>query len=272
MAITTWDGHLRIDHLPATGTVAITLLSVETSRDATPRAGLAVGFPTTDGYGPPTFVSVALRDGRVPEDVTALLGPRVSTAIADLLDGGRTGEWLQLDLVELDELAAAWAPYRAVVPVDDQPVTASSGLLGSLAGQLWTYLGLPSWQEALAELGPHRLAPTYRGMDDGPPADEQDASLPRGTLRLPDELAAATGVLPGVSWTMRETAAGTVEIDLRARMTGQPASAVLQAGPDDGSQRWVSFQARATGGLLARFEASGEPLNVRFRAEQEDRG
>lgn len=268
MVVTTWDGHLRIDHLADAGTVALTLLTVEPATETQLRAGLVAGFVTTDPHGPPAFVAVALQDGRIPDDVAALLGPRVSAAVADTLAVGRSGEWLQLDLVEVDDLAAAWAPYRAVTLAADNPVPAGRGTLGSWAEELWTCIGLPSWPDALRTLGGPQPAAQFRGADHEAPGAEPGPPAVRGTWRLPDELAAAVGVEPDVAWSIRPVAEHSVEVDLRVRPTGQPVGAVLQAGLDDGSQRWEPFEEDPSGRLRARLAASGEPVSVRFRSER----
>ncbi|CAN5840076.1 hypothetical protein BH18ACT7_BH18ACT7_15460 [soil metagenome] len=269
MGVTTWDGHLRIDHLADAGAIALTLLTVEPVTEAELRTGLIAGFVTADPQGPPTFVAVALQDGRIPDDVATLLGPRVSMAVADLLAASRSGQWLQLDLVEIDDLAVAWAPYRAFTLVADQPVPTSRGALGSWADELWTCLGLPIWHDALRALGVPPAA-QLRGSDQPARGDESDSPVVRGTWRLPDDLAAAVDVDPDVAWTLRPAAQDVIEIDLRVQPVqpiGQPPGAVLHAGLDDGSQRWVPFEADATGGLRARLISSDDPVSVRFRSQ-----
>lgn len=273
MVLTTWDGHLRIDHLVDTGTVALTLLTVEPATETWLRAGLVAGFVTADPHGPPAFLAVELQDGRVPGDVAALLGPRVSAAVAELLTAGRAGGWLQLDLVEIDDLAAAWAPYRAVALPADQQAPAGRGALGSWADELWTCVGLPTWREALGALGGPPPAGQFRGPDrpapDRPaPDDEPDEPAVRGVWWLPDALAAAVGVEPELIWTLRPVGQDAVEIALRARPTGPAPDAVLQAGLDDGAQRWVPFEADPAGGLRARLVSSDDPVRVRFRSER----
>ncbi|MGH3931269.1 MAG: hypothetical protein ACRDTF_14990 [Pseudonocardiaceae bacterium] len=265
MGVTTWDGHLRIDHLAEAGTVALTLLTVEPATEAQLRTGLVAGFVTTDPHGPPTFIAVSLQDGRLPDDVAALLGQRVSAAIAGLLAAGGSGGWLQLDLVEIDDLAAAWAPYQAVALVAGEPAPGREGTLGSWAGELWTCLGLPGWRDALrAVSGPP--AAQFRGADRGIHADEPGSPAVRGTWRLPDELAVAVGVETDVTWTMRPMAEGTIEVDLRVQPSGHPARAVLQADLDDGTQEWKPFAADPSGGLRLQLVASGDPVSVRFRS------
>jgi len=265
MVVTTWDGHLRIDHLPDADTIALSLVTVEPATETQLRIGLVAGFVTADPNGPPAFVAVALQNGRLPDDVAALLGPRVSAAATDLLVEGRSGQWLQLDLVEIDNLASAWAPYRAITLVADQPVPTNRGALGSWASDLWTCLGLPSWRDALRALDGPPAA--HRGAWRSPRDDEPGSPALKGTWRLPEELAAAVGVHPKVTWELRPAAQDMVEIDLWAVPTGQPPGAVLQAGPDDGSQRWVPFEMAATGGLRARLVSSDDPVSVRFRSE-----
>lgn len=268
MVVTTWDGHLRIDHLADAGTIALTLVTVEPATEAQLRAGLVAGFVTADPEGPPAFVAVALRDGRIPGDVAALLGPRVVAAAAELLAAGGGGQWLQLDLVEVDDLAAAWAPYRAVALVPGEQAPVSRGALGSWADELWTCLGLPGWREALSALGGPPPAAQYRGPQRPPSDDEPDSPALGGTWRLPDELAATVRVQPDVEWNLRPAVEqDAVEIDLRVRSTGQPPRAVLQAGLDDEAQRWVPFEADAAGELRARLVSSDDPVSVRFRSQ-----
>ncbi|QFZ19628.1 hypothetical protein [Saccharothrix syringae] len=260
MVMTTWDGHLRIDHLADAGTVTLTLVTVEPATEVRLRAGLVAGFVTADPHGPPASVAAALQDGRLPDDVVALLGPRVAAAVAELLATGRRGRWLQLDLVEVDDLAAAWAPYRGVA-LESGP-RATSGALGSWAGELWTCLGVRGWRDLLRSLGEpaHALGPV---RSDGTPP----TGVPSGTWRLPDALAAAVGVAPEVAWELRLGGPGGAVVELLARPTGRPAGAVLQAGVDDGSQRWVPFEADGAGGLRARLTGFDEAVSVRFRSE-----
>ncbi|WP_156753391.1 hypothetical protein [Actinokineospora pegani] len=257
--MTTWDGQLRIDHLADAGTVVLTLITVEPATEMRLRAGLVAEFVAADLHGPPASVVVALQNGRLPWDVAQLLGARVSAAVADLLGAGRSGQWLDLDLVEVDNLAVAWAPYRVVTLA---PASASTGALGVWADELWTCLGVRGWRDALRALsGPAPAVGTFRG-DDPALADAL-----QGTWRLPDELAAVVGVEPEVTWSLRRTEQDAIEIDLRARSSGRPARAVLQAGLDDRSQRWAPFETEGSGGLRARLAASEEAVSVRFRSE-----
>lgn len=265
MVVTTWDGHLRIDHLPDADTIALSLVTLEPATETQLRTGLVAGFVTADPDGPPAFVAVALQDGRLPDDVAALLGPRVSAAATDLLAEGRSGQWLQLDLIEIDDLAAAWAPYRAVTLVADQAVPTNRGALGSWADELWTCVGLPSWRDALRALGGPPAA-QFRGAQRPPPDDEPGSPALEGTWQLPDELAAAAGVQPQVRWELRAAAPDAVQIELRALPTGQPPGAVLQAGLDDGSQRWVAFEADPTGELGVTLVSSADSVRVRLRS------
>ncbi|QIZ33683.1 hypothetical protein [Saccharopolyspora sp. ASAGF58] len=258
MSVITWDGHLRIDHLPDRGTVAITLLTAEPTLEVQLRNGLVAGFVAADPEGPPTFVSVALRDNGVPDDVAELLGPRVAAAVADAIAAGGPGGWLELDLGEVDGLAEAWAPYRAVAL--EPAIPAPRGTLGAWAGELWTRLDLAGWAGALR--GPELR---FRSGESG--EREADPPAAQEIWRLPDELAAAVGVAPEVTWTIRPLAGGAVEIGLAVRPAGGTANAVLQAGLDDGSQHWETFEPDPSGVLRARLVASGDPVGVRFRSE-----
>lgn len=261
MVMTTWDGHLRIDHPVGADTVILTLVTVEPATEARLRAGLIAGFVTADAHGPPALVAVDLRDGQVPADVAALLGPRVSAAVADLRARNRSGQWLQLDLLELDDLAAAWAPYRAITLEPGGEESARSGALGSWASELWTCLGPSSWRDALRSLAP----PPDLVFRDG---DRPVPPEPRGTWRLPDELATTVGVRPEVEWELRKNERDEVEIEMRVRSTGQLSRAELQVSLDDGSQRWTTFEAAGTGVLRARLIGSDHPVSVRFRSER----
>ncbi|MEV0697265.1 hypothetical protein AB0I53_05010 [Saccharopolyspora sp. NPDC050389] len=254
MSVVTWDGHLRIDHLPERGTVAVTLLTAEPAMEVRLRSGLVAGFATSDPEGPPTFVSVALRDDGIPDDVAELLGPRVSAAVADAVATGGRGGWLELDLGEVDGLAEAWAPYRAAAL--DSAIPAPRGTLGAWAGELWTRLDLAGWADAL------------RGGELQFRSGRTDELEPDQEIwRLPGELAAAVGVDPEVTWTIRPRAGGAIELDLSVRPTGDEANAVLQAGPDDGSQHWQTFEPDPSGVLRARLVTPGDPMGVRFRSE-----
>ncbi|MGW5643403.1 hypothetical protein ACWEV3_11650 [Saccharopolyspora sp. NPDC003752] len=255
MSVVTWDGHLRIDHVPERGTVAVTLLTTEPASEVELRSGLVAGFATSDPEGPPTFVSVALRDDGIPDDVAELLGPRVSAAVADAVATGGRGGWLELDLGEVDGLAESWAPYRAAAL--SSAIPAPRGTLGAWAGELWTRLDLAGWADALR--GPELQFRSGRTGGEREPV--------QATWRLPDELAAAVGVDPEVTWEIRPRAGGAIEIDLGVRPTGGGANAVLQASLDDGSQQWQTFEPDPSGVLRARLVVPGDPVGVRFRSE-----
>lgn len=269
MITTTWDGRLRIDHVAGADadTVALTLITLEPARELRLRPGLVVGFVPADPHGPPTFIAVGLRQDAVPADVVTLLGPRVSAAVADVVDDGVPGRWLQLDLVEVNNLATAWAPYRAVVLESARPAPVSTGTLGSWANELWTCLGLPDWRTALM---PHTgTSHAFRGQDRSPGEKEPGPSELRGTWRLPEELAATVGVDPEVNWTLRSRkteTTDTVDIELRARPTGPTRRAGLQAGVDDGAQHWATFEPDKSGILRARLVSDDEEPSVRFRS------
>ncbi|MCK2243620.1 MULTISPECIES: hypothetical protein [unclassified Crossiella] len=271
MVLTTWDGHLRIDHLAEEATVALTLVTVESATELRLRSGLRAGFVTVDRQGPPAYVEVEIREGGLPADIAQLLGPRVAAAVAELIASGRAGRWLQLDLREIDGLAAAWAPYRRVTLAAEQPVRENRGALGAWAGELWTCLGLPDWREVLRALAAPPPTVEVRGTGEPePPRPERTAV--DGTWQLPAELATAVGVAPEVRWTVRPLTDEEFEIELRARRTGPPGGAVLQAGLDDGAQRWISFTAGEGGEPRARLIGAGEPVSVRFRSESRGLG
>lgn len=237
MVMTTWDGHLRIDRLADNNTVLLTLLTVEPTTPLRLHPGLTAEFVTDDPHGPPAFLSVALDDGRLPSDVEELVGGRVAQAVSG------NARWLRLNLVQVDELAAAWAPYRqvALTPAGQDPPV--EGVLGAWAEELWSCLSVSLRR------------PEFRSAGDGQLA---------GAWLLPPELAEAVGVLREVRWRVLPVRPGIVDLELRVEQSGRSATAVLQAGLDDGSQQWASFEVTV---LRLRMPASGELLSVRFRSE-----
>ncbi|MGI9001468.1 MAG: hypothetical protein ACR2GH_07350 [Pseudonocardia sp.] len=268
MTLTTWDGHLRLDRPPGSRTVTLTLLTVEPTIEAELRTGLVAGFVTADPHGPPAFVGVTTADGRLPADVATLFGRRVADSVAALIEADGAGEWLQLDLLEIDELAAAWAPYRVRV-VQETPAAAAT-TVGSWADGLWACVGLPDWRSALDAAGGLRPAGQFRGGD-GERPEGADPSALRGDLLLPGVLASAAGCARAVSWTVRLGSGDTDEITVTADRVDPATRATLLVGLDDTAGQWVPFEADASGRLRARTRGSGGPVNLRFRTEPEDR-
>jgi hypothetical protein len=261
---TTWDGRVRVMYLPDKRMqLRMNLLTVEASVAALVRAGLSVGFVSGQAYGPPVSIAARLRDDAVPPDVSALLGARLGAVVRTVRDGPGRVRWERLDLSELDELAAAWAPYRMTVlarqpdpdPDLDLEPSLSRPLVGRWAGGLWTWLGATDLRAALAA---HR--PRFGDVRGEPPedrGDSTDAGEPaNGILELPADLAAAAGVWPELTW---ERSTGTVLL-LVARPVGPAPAVRLLVGMNEGHARWFPFAATPTGDALA---VALDPADVR---------
>jgi len=287
--VTAWDGHLRVDRAADGATVTLTLLTVEPTAEASVRADLVAGFVTDDADGPPTRVTVATPQGRLPEDVAALLGSRVAGAVATLVDAGGAGLWLQLDLVEVDDLAAAWAPYRARVlraapSPATAPATTSDAAVGSWAGGLWTSLELPSWPDLVgapspfdfraghSPVEPHRPVghpvPVFRGGTADPPGSDPNPPVAAGRWLLPAPMADEAGCGRTISWSLRPGADGTLqmEVEVDAEEGDRAGAATLLTGVDDPGGTWEPLRAEGPGRLRARLTIrDGGSVAVRFR-------
>jgi len=267
MIVTTRDGHLRVDRPPDGATVTLTLLTVEPTTEAQVRVGLLAGFVTDDPDGPPARLTVATPEGQLPDDVAALLGTRVAVAVAALAGTGGAGAWLQLDLVEVDDLAAAWAPYRVRVLA---PATAPEATVGSWAEGLWTSLDLPDWRELVGDL---TLAPVFRGGSSGPvlrsgpsEPDPGDPPMASGRWLLPAPMAEEAGCRRTVSWSVRPGPGGTVRVEVEAERVGRDQPAVLLAGVDEPGGAWEPLRADGPDRLRASLAVRGDgPVPLRFR-------
>lgn len=262
MIVTTWDGHLRVDRLPDGASVTLTLLTVEPTTEAQVRAGLVAGFVTGDPDGPPARLTIATPDGQLPDDVAALLGTRVADAVAALAGTGAAGDWLQLDLVEVDDLAAAWAPYRVRVLT---PATAPDATVGSWADGLWTSLDLPDWRELMGGLAP---APVFRsrGGPSGPDPGDRDPLVAGGRWLLPAPMAEEAGCGRTVAWSIRPWPDGTVRVEVETERVDRDRPAVLLAGVDEPGGAWEPLRADGSDWLRARLAVRGDgPVRLRFR-------
>ncbi|MFN2494804.1 MAG: hypothetical protein ABR608_02680 [Pseudonocardiaceae bacterium] len=261
MIVTTWDGHLRVDR-PADGaSVTLTLLTVEPTTEAEVRTGLLAGFVTGDPDGPPARLTIATPEGRLPDDLAALLGTRVAAAVAALAGTGGGGDWLQLDLGEVDDLAAAWAPYRVRVLT---PASAPQATVGAWADGLWTALDLPDWRELVGGRAP---APVFRGETSTPDPDPPMAS---GQWLLPAPMAKEAGCAPTVSWSVRTEQDGTVWVEVEAERVDRDRPGVLLAGVDEPGGAWEPLRADGPDRLRARLAVRGDgPVRLRFRTRPE---
>lgn len=188
---TAWDGHARVTYLPDLRQLQITLVSFEPMDQASLRRGLRAAFVTDDPTGPPTFVSVELRLGRLPADLPDLLGPALYAATETVIDRPPRSRWVRLDVREVDELAAAWAPYRALVlSAAATPAVANSAddflaqtahaartagrAVGRWTNGLWTRLGVEELREGLAALPRGQLQ--FQGGQQAGPSDDPFAN------------------------------------------------------------------------------------------------
>lgn len=264
MIVTTWDGHLRVDRSPDGASVTLTLLTLEPTTEAQVRAGLVVGFVTGDPGGPPARVTVSTPQGRLPDDVAALLGDRVAVAVAALASTGATGDWLQLDLVEVDDLAAAWAPYRVRVLTAARVWDATSG---AWANGLWTALELPDWREFVR--GP-ALSPVFRGEPTSPVGGDLDPPMAEGQWLLPASIAGEAGCARTVFWSVRPGPQGTVRVEVETERVDRGRPTLLLVGVDGPDDAWEPLRADDGGRLQARLVVRGDgPVPLRFRTEPE---
>lgn len=253
MALTTWDGHARVDYALAERTLVVVLSTAEPTIEADMNQRLRAGFVTDDDDGPPAFLAAVLTTGALPDDLREMLGPRLSEAADNVLRGPSRGSWTRLDLDEVSRLATVWAPYRAwVLAQATQPAPARSlvAAVGAWADGLWTRLRVDDLKAALGGLA---LAPIRSEFDDpfGDPSDNphgdgaDDRAAPaRGSWTLPADLAGAAGIEPRLEW---ETDGGGVR--LMARSTGTGTANVLVAF-DEVGQPWRPLRP-GPGGVLS---------------------
>jgi hypothetical protein len=253
--LTAWDGYARLDWLPGPARLQLTLLTTEPTVYGRLHAGLACSFAEHDPAGPPTFVELGLPDG-LSVDVRILLGDRLATLAASVVDGSQSSRAGRLNLVELEEIAETWALYRDRVLAhrpDAPPVSA-----GSWARDLWTWIGGRDLQVAVSALG--TAAGGFRS----------ELEVTWHSFTIPDAVAAAAGVGPELAWAVYEQA-GERGIVVRAHAAGEVR---LLAGLDDGSGGWAPFEPGDEAGVvlvdLPLGETPGEPA-LRLRTGTEER-
>lgn len=249
MGSTAWDGCARVDWVPDAHRLQVTLLTLEPTAEADIRPGLRVAFARADPAGPPTFVGATLPTGELPADLRLLLGSGLATAADAVIVGpARTG-WADLDLVEVDDLAAAWAPYRSyVLAAAAEPTAADRGaVLGAWGRGVWARLGVDDLRAALAAALPADLA--FRMGDawsvDGDTADEAAAAV-TGRWSLPPALAAAGGIESVLGWS-----ADGGEVTIVARTRSGPAAPLWVSFDDGGPPRWEPLAGGPPGELRA---------------------
>ncbi|SFW92114.1 hypothetical protein [Amycolatopsis australiensis] len=252
--LTTWDGYVRLGWLVESARLQVTLLTAERTIYRRLHRGLACAFVEDDASGPPAFAEFTLTGG-LTDDVRILLGDRLATLVTSVVDAGRLSGAGRLNLVELEEIAGTWAPYRdRVLAPEAGPPRAS---VGSWARELWTWVAGRDLREAVGA-----LAMTGEGF-------RRPGEVVWHSFTLPPEMAAAAGVEPELAWaTYAEPEARGIVV--RARVAGEVR---LFAGLDDGSGRWIAFEpGDEADELLADLplgESAGEPA-LRFRTGTEE--
>ncbi|GAB3735040.1 hypothetical protein GCM10027598_60890 [Amycolatopsis oliviviridis] len=253
--LTAWDGYARLDWLPAFGRLQVTLLTAEPTVFRRLHSGLACAFVEDDRTGPPAFVELTLATG-ITGDVPVLLGDRLAALASSFVrDGGGSGS-VRLDLLELEEIAETWAPYRdrVLAPEPDPPAVSA----GSWARDLWTWIGGGELREAVGA-----LASAGEGFRDG-------GEVAWHAFTIPEAMAATAGVDAELAWAVYEQL-GERGIVVRAHAVGEVS---LLAGLDDGSGTWAPFEPDGEEGvLLAELplgDLSSEPA-LRFRTDTEER-
>lgn len=303
MSLTAWDGHVRVDYLPRRGRVHVTLLTAEPTVEADLRTGLRAAFVDDDPHGPPAFIGLPVdAAGRLPAEAVDLLGERLFAVAERVVSHPPHSRWTRLDLLALDSLAAAWAPYRhrvlTAMAEPGSPGTASgardpvSGLrgIGRWANGLWALLGVDDLRRGLAAL-PSADPVFMSGGDEDDPGDDADgfddffddsvesaptgrgadgtsgAVAATGSWELPADIAAAAGVQPTLTWEVRR---GVVDVVV-APIGNRPPRARLAVSFDDGSERWEPLVLDPSGLLRTTIWSAAEPdrtPTVRIRTEE----
>lgn len=253
MGPTTWDGHVRVDYLPESRRLQVTLITVEPTREAQLRRGLRAGFVIDDPDGPPAFVAADLPAAFLPADLGELLGPRLAPEARLVIGEEPQVRWSRLGLSEVDDLAETWAPYRAVVLAGvEQPSRMRA--VGAWAGGLWARLGVEDIVAGIAALGPPTPAMgDVRYDHDDPFGGEPEEPEVLGSWELPASLAQAAGVEARLQWS----AAGGL-VTVTARRVAAP-GAPLAVMFDDGRGRWTVLEPDGEGVLRAAIASSADP-------------
>ncbi|WP_239310569.1 hypothetical protein [Frankia sp. Cj3] len=265
MVVTTWDGHVRVDYVPAFFSLQVTVATVRPTEVAELRRGLRAGFARDDPDGPPAFVEVRVEGSRIPSDVRDLLGDRLWAEVEQVVAGPGRSRWLRMSLAAVDKLAEAWAPYRPWILADEPPATTvePAPVLGRLARGLWSRLGVDSLRSALTR--PPTPAFRVRGDDDGDDGDDDTSDEPgpptaTGRWALPAELAQRAGVEPDLVWEVFGDR--WVHLVARTAATAHPDGPWLEAAFDDGTERWDRFEETEPLVLRARIVSAADPRQL----------
>ncbi|ONH24743.1 hypothetical protein [Pseudofrankia asymbiotica] len=271
MAVTPWDGHVRVDYVPDLSSLQVTLATVWPMKVAVLRRGLRAGFARDDPDGPPAFVEVRAEGGQVPADVRDLLGDRLLAEIQQVVAGPSRSRWLRINLRAVDELAEAWAPYRRWILADESPAPAAAAaeptpVLGRLARGLWSWLGVGDLRDALS------LPPTrdfgFRSAgsldddddDDEDIADEPSPPTASGRWALPVELAWRTGVERDLAWEVYSDR--RIHLIARRAVTASSDPPPLEVAFDDGTERWTRFVSAEPGVLRTSIVSAADPSRL----------
>lgn len=272
MTPTAWDGHARVDYLPHLVRLQVTLFTVEPTVEADLRGGLRAAFVVDDPAGPPAFVGAVLERGLLSDDLRHLLGPRLGDTADAVLAAPPRCRFVRLDLVEVDDLAQAWAPYRAAVlaPAGDHTAASALGgrrwasVVGRWAEDLWTAIHPGDLRTALTAI---EGGDAMRGDDPFGADEPADGPVAVGVWALPPELADAAGIEPELGWAAQVD--GLIEVT--ARSSGSSVGGAVWVSFDDGSQRWARLADDGVGRSSARMATAVDPDRlpcIRVRTER----
>ncbi len=297
---TAWDGYVRVDYVPEAGRRAgrgrlqVTFATVEATIETDVRPELRAGFVVDDPDGPPAFVRVSVSRGRLAGDVRELLGRSLVAVAEQVIAGPGRSRWTRLNLLEVDSLAGAWAPYRDLVlaasldedSADDDPDrpaprpragtprtgTPSARIphAGTLEEGLWALLAADELTRSIAELADPRAAGTlgHAGPIHGDGVNQPDAAPAgaSGAWTIPPELAARAGIEPELGW---ELGGGQVHVVARAAAgtagppTGSGPVPRVEVAFDDNADRWETLEPAPDGTLRAVIISLADPDRLR---------